>query len=210
MFYWKHLDLCRHGKYDASYHESLFSSTWSPFFRFAGCAITSTGSSFRQSLNRLSDHRRHLNHSLLLQNLQIFTTLLPSFCRTATVAGQRYVYHFYLGHDRGDPLFDNRDWATSFLAVFRAEVAKWCGARGVLVTCKLVQCTHTGHPAWAQNDAMMEAYLDGAEFFYRVNDDTRMASSRWTELFIETLDRSSDDFGVIYFMFMQRVFPFSG
>ena len=50
-----------------------------------------------------------------------------------------------------------------------------------------VRCTHTAHPAWAQNDAMMQAYLDGADYFYRVNDDSVMGSRGWTDSFIKAL-----------------------
>jgi hypothetical protein len=52
-------------------------------------------------------------------------------------------------------------------------------------------CPHTRKPAWAQNDAMIEAYLSGMEYFYRVNDDTLMKTTNWTERFIDTLDKLS-------------------
>ena len=32
----------------------------------------------------------------------------------------------------------------------------------------LIQCSHSRKPAWAQNDAMMEAYLDNIDYYYRV------------------------------------------
>jgi len=50
-----------------------------------------------------------------------------------------------------------------------------------------LECHHTGHPAWAQNDAMIEAYLDGSEYFYRVNDDSVMQTGGWTDVFVATL-----------------------
>lgn len=37
-----------------------------------------------------------------------------------------------------------------------------------------IRCNHNGRPALAQNDAMVSAYLDGADYFYRVNDDTML------------------------------------
>ena len=48
-----------------------------------------------------------------------------------------------------------------------------CLPKGILVEkVQLVHCNHRGKPAWAQNDAMMEAYIDGMDFGYRINDDT--------------------------------------
>ena len=51
----------------------------------------------------------------------------------------------------------------------------------------MVQCDHAGKPTWAQNDAMLEAYLDNVEYHYRVNDDTRFQTPNWTELFVHQL-----------------------
>ena len=35
----------------------------------------------------------------------------------------------------------------------------------------LIECNHNRKPAWAQNDAMMEAYLDDVDFYYRVSNN---------------------------------------
>jgi len=40
---------------------------------------------------------------------------------------------------------------------------------------------------WAQNDAAIEAYMNGIEYIYRINDDTDMETSGWTETFISVL-----------------------
>ncbi len=48
---------------------------------------------------------------------------------------------------------------------------------------------NSGHPAWAQNDAMMQAYMDNMAYYYRVNDDTVLESTGWTEKLIEQLLR---------------------
>ena len=53
---------------------------------------------------------------------------------------------------------------------------------------KLIKCNHNGKPAWAQSDAMMEAYLDGMDYGYRINDDTLLTSKGWTESFISVLE----------------------
>ena len=51
----------------------------------------------------------------------------------------------------------------------------------------MIQVNYTGKPARAQNDAMMEAYLDNMDYFYRVNDDTKLQTVGWTEAFIYAL-----------------------
>ena len=51
----------------------------------------------------------------------------------------------------------------------------------------MVQCSHAGKPTWAQNDAMLEAYLDNVEYHYGVNNDTRFQTPNWTELFVHQL-----------------------
>ena len=63
-----------------------------------------------------------------------------------------------------------------------------CLPKGILVKkVQLVQCNHRGKPAWAQNDAMMEAYIDGMDYGYRINDDTLLKRPGWTEAFINVL-----------------------
>ena len=52
---------------------------------------------------------------------------------------------------------------------------------------KLVKSNHIGKPAWAQNDAVMEAYNDNIEYFYRINDDTLLLTPDWTTKFVNTL-----------------------
>ena len=52
---------------------------------------------------------------------------------------------------------------------------------------KLVKCNYGGMPARSQNDAMMEAYIDGMDYGYRINDDTLLKTPGWTETFITVL-----------------------
>lgn len=114
---------------------------------------------------------------------QFFTVLLPSFCRTASKFG--YHYNFYLAYDSNDAVFSQHDLLVAFQNTFDSVKNVKCSS--ISMALHFVECHHTGHPAWAQNDAMMEAYLDGAEYFYRVNDDSRMQSSGWTQVFVDRL-----------------------
>ena len=115
--------------------------------------------------------------------LQFFTTLLPSFCRTAS---NGFHYHFYLGYDNNDAFLSQ----TVNLEAFQKMTTSFCDThcpKGSNYSLHFVQCTHNKRPAWAQNDAMFEGYIDGADYYYRVNDDSDMVTKGWTEAFIKVL-----------------------
>ena len=102
---------------------------------------------------------------------QFFNTFLPSFC---TAASSNFVYRFYLAYDHDDPVFANPETVQKFQETFISEASKQClSERGIRTSLHLTVCDHTGRPAWAQNDAMLEAYLDHVDYFYRINDDSR-------------------------------------
>lgn len=51
-----------------------------------------------------------------------------------------------------------------------------------------VSCPYTGKPAWAQNDAAVAAFKEGADYVLRTNDDTQLpANSSWVTEFIRDL-----------------------
>lgn len=114
---------------------------------------------------------------------QFFSILMPSFCKTVSAG---FCYHFYLAYDVSDPVFGNQDLLSAFNDAFY-DVGRSLCPHDLNISIHFIQCSHQGHPAWAQNDAMMEAYLDGMEYFYRVNDDSILESSGWVEAFINTL-----------------------
>ena len=82
---------------------------------------------------------------------------------------------------------DDRVW-DSFPQIFLKLIQEKCKKRNINVeNVKLVHCNHNKKPAWAQNDAMMEAYIDGMDYGYRINDDTLLTTPGWTEAFINVL-----------------------
>ena len=54
--------------------------------------------------------------------------------------------------------------------------------QNVNVTLHLVDCDHTGNPAWAQNDAMMHAYMDNIAYYYRVSTSSTFLLLRNKEM----------------------------
>ncbi len=112
-----------------------------------------------------------------------FNSLMPSFCQTAS---QGYNYRFYLAYDAQDEHFKQNVFRITFASAFEDYVASYC-PQNSSYSITLVRCDYMGKPAWAQNDAMIEAYLDNADYYYRVNDDSVMQTPGWTETFIDTL-----------------------
>lgn len=123
----------------------------------------------------------------LEKSLQVFTTLLPSFCETVSPG---YDFQFYFGYDYNDPAFSNPNFTRAFAETFRRILDRAC-PKALKADLHVVQCSHLRRPTWAQNDAMLEAYIDDVDYFYRVNDDTKLQTKGWVEAFINTL-RSYD------------------
>lgn len=121
----------------------------------------------------------------LATEMPFFKSLLVSFCQTMT---QGYNYHFYVAHDHTDVFFSDSKAHALFEDTFELEVKRWCPSKAN-VTLHMVECGHAGHPAWAQNDAMMSAYMDNVAYYYRVNDDTIMETTSWTEKLVDQLQR---------------------
>lgn len=113
----------------------------------------------------------------------IFNVFLPSFCQTYSGG---FSYHIYLAYDVDDPMFSVQQRRERFERVFWNIVKSMCHQKSS-ISLHWVHCNHRHKPAYAQNDAIMQAYLDGMQYFYRVNDDTKFITAGWTEAFISTL-----------------------
>ena len=120
-----------------------------------------------------------------LTEMPFFRSLLSSFCKTAS---ERYDYRFYLSYDYNDEYLTERSFRVRMSAIFGDYASEMCPYSSAY-SLRFVSCKYAGKPAWAQNDAMIEAYLSGIEYFYRINDDTVMTTGNWTERFIDALDR---------------------
>lgn len=135
-----------------------------------GCAIT-------------SHNEEHLSLENIAYKLPFLRTLVPSFCKTASAG---YEYHFYAAFDMRDPHLIKEQFMEAIYERFNEIVELICPKNSKSFL-HFVQCNHNHNPTWAQNDAMMEAYLDHVEYYYRLNDDTLMLTPGWTETFIDGL-----------------------
>ena len=120
-----------------------------------------------------------------LTELVFFRRLMLSFCQTASYG---FEYHFYLGHDHTDSFFKRHITNSTFSQYSHEFISQNCPDY-INATVHLVECSHSGRPAWAQNDAMMAAYKENMSYYYRVNDDTMMQTRGWTERMILQLLR---------------------
>ncbi|ESO06885.1 hypothetical protein HELRODRAFT_170916 [Helobdella robusta] len=159
--------------FDESNVEPVFVGSVYPERNIAlGCALTTR-------------HEQNLNEENLQFKMPFFRSLLTSFCQTAT---RGFHYNFYVSHDHSDDFFSTKNAHNIFSKAFYKLINTQC-SRTVNVTLHLVECHHSGRPAWAQNDAMMAAYMDEMDYYYRLNDDTVLETTGWTEKFIDELQR---------------------
>ena len=142
-----------------------------------GLAITS---------NRVKISYENITIASVMAEFPFYRHLFPSFCRTAE---EKHFYHFYFAYDTNDKFFANAAHLDIFVETFmRARQSMGYVHKNIKTWVHFVQCSHSKKPAWAQNDAQMEAYLDNIHYFYRINDDTIMISENWTSTFIQLLD----------------------
>ena len=88
--------------------------------------------------------------------------------------------------DAHDAIFSG-DALPKFAAHVNATLARHCADAGVRAAQQTLRCEHDAKPAWAQNDAVMAAYLDEADYIYRINDDTKLVTKNWTAAFVAEL-----------------------
>ena len=134
--------------------------------------------------NRLSE----VDASIVVKKFPLFTMLLPSFCKTITSEWRQYVYHFYLAYDATDRYFSRAHNRKSFQTEFHEVIKQHCLLDTDCIL-HLLECPYSGRPAWAQNDAMIAAYMNGADYFYRLNDDTVLSTDNWLSAFTTVLSR---------------------
>lgn len=145
------------------------------------CAVTTKG--FVKEYNT--------NHNF--EEMMLFVDLLPSFCKTAS---RGIKYTLYIAYDFDDPLLQHIKNLRSFKIMFNDLTSKHCKALDLKV--EYVKCFTSNRPAASQNTAMIHAYKDNNDYLFRVNDDTVLTTTNWTEMFISVLlNMNPPNLGVI-------------
>lgn len=119
---------------------------------------------------------------LSVEQLPLFTILLPSFRDTVQRNDSNISYEVYLGHDDDDPLLSRPGANASLAAVFRRHMV---GYRASLKVIRLSGMT--GAPAWVWNALAQRAYDSGCDYFYQLNDDVELHGRNWARHFIRQL-----------------------
>lgn len=129
-----------------------------------------------------------------IHKIALFTLLLPSLVRTLD-CGFSYVY--VMGYDVGDPYYDNKKGLAEVQAWFSREIEGPMSLLGISLTLSTVKVDNSQKKPGPVFLAMArKAYALGADFFYRVNDDTEFRG-HWPRAFTDALMTLAPPYGVI-------------
>eukprot|EP01036_Dinobryon_divergens_P027332 gene27333-36092_t len=117
--------------------------------------------------------------------------------RNTVECGFRYV--LLLGYDIGDKHFDNNSNRKALEAFVRHDFILPLKAMGIHTSFSILGVDNPiQKPVPVFNAMAVEAYHKGADFFYRINDDTILATGGWTSALIYPLLRLDPPlFGVV-------------
>ncbi|KAJ1478892.1 hypothetical protein T484DRAFT_2912558 [Baffinella frigidus] len=125
-------------------------------------------------------------HFSSLADSPLFTQLLPSIRRTSLPGYEVWVY---VGYDRGDLFYDDETNLAAIRKWFARNVAAPLEReRKVRARLALVQCVNVlRKPGPVFNLVTAAAAADGAEYLFRVNDDTELLTSGWAGIMVDQL-----------------------
>ena len=118
-------------------------------------------------------------------DLPMLKVFIPSLVAAIPHETRAFQYVIYLGFDRGDPVFDDADTR----AQVEAEMMRLIGAHPVSFAWSQYSGME-GKVFWIYNDLFRQAYADGADYFYMVNDDLLLVTPGWAGRFVSALEGS--------------------
>jgi hypothetical protein len=136
--------------------------------------------------------------------------LFDSFMRSIDWRSNRYIFRFYLGFDKADPMYDTGDAWSDMREEFRRRATYRMEEQMVeeanihivlrdVLSIKLMHFDHLeGAPSQIVSQLMLSAYADNFDYFYQVNDDTSIVTPNWAPKLITMLaaNPSIPNFGV--------------
>jgi hypothetical protein len=129
-----------------------------------------------------------------LAKLALFRYLLPSMARTIDCGLE---YMAVVGYDKGDPFYDTLHGKLQVEQWFDEFIEQPLASRGVTVKLHLVQVDNKlKKPGPVFNRITKHAYDNGADYIYRVNDDTEMKGP-WAKRFIAELHKMGEPYGAV-------------
>jgi len=128
------------------------------------------------------------------RNLSLFTYLLPSLMRTVDCG---FRYECVLGYDQGDPFYDSEKGMAEVTQWFQNNVQTPMQLNGIQITLRLVRVKNTlKKPGPVFIEMARAAYTAGADYFYRLNDDTELMAA-WPSKFVKGLSTLTGPKGVV-------------
>ena len=136
----------------------------------------------------------NFTHTSPFQSISLFTTLLPSLLCSLDC---HFRYVFVLGYDIGDTFFNSSTHMQQMEHWFEERIAYPLRRGGVVIILHAVRVDNPlKRPGPVFTAIAQAAYTLGAEYFYRVNDDSEFLG-RWPALYVQQLQRLSPPYGVI-------------
>ena len=129
-----------------------------------------------------------------LAKLALFRYLLPSMARTVDCGLD---YMIVVGFDKGDPFYDTLHGKLQVEQWFTEFVEEPLATRSITVKLHLVQVDNKlKKPGPVFNKITKHAYDNGADYIYRVNDDTEMVGP-WANHFIREIHKLGEPYGAV-------------
>jgi len=129
----------------------------------------------------------------------LWPNLFDSFMHSVDWRTNRYVFKFYLGFDKADEMYDTGDTWVEIRDIFKArakyrleedliEAALITTILDTQLQIKIMHFAHLqGAPTQVVSQLMLQAYGDGFDYFYQVNDDTIIETPNWAPALISEL-----------------------
>eukprot|EP00904_Undaria_pinnatifida_P000080 jgi/Undpi1/10072/HiC_scaffold_28.g12526.m1 len=129
----------------------------------------------------------------------VWTHAFETFLSSTNWKAPKFRFHWYLGFDVGDPIYDAPKAAKTLQRKFSAVARKEFHRQGVParampglwrdgLTLTLKSYEGMGNaPSYVVSALIQDAYDDGCDYFYQINDDTNINSPDWAETFTGVL-----------------------
>lgn len=109
-----------------------------------------------------------------LEELALFSIMLPSLTKSLASTPRGFVFHLYILFDAGDAFYDSSAREEDVQRWLQEQLIRPLGEAGVTLKAALLRFENQMRkPGPAFNFMMAAAYEDGADYMYRVNDDTK-------------------------------------
>jgi len=117
-----------------------------------------------------------------IEESYLYQITLKSFVLTYN---KEHKYTFYIGIDRGDPIYDNIENKT--------KLQKFCSVmKNIEIEFIYMDGITKGHLTVMWNHLFEKAYNDGCEYFFQCGDDIEFKTKNWVNDCIDTLQKSNN------------------